>query len=56
MISVLIVEDDPMVAEINKNYLESIEGFICVGLASDTNEALDLMAKNQVEPVLRIHS
>jgi two-component system, CitB family, response regulator MalR len=33
MIKTVIVEDDPMVAEINRRYLEQIEGFELVGMA-----------------------
>ncbi|MGL5152377.1 MAG: response regulator [Clostridium sp.] len=51
MKKVLIVEDDPMVALINKNYIESIEGFASVGpvmyesdvLTSLRNEDIDLI-------------
>ena len=32
MINVLIVEDDPMVGELNKRYLTQIEGFELKGL------------------------
>lgn len=31
MINVLIVEDDPMVAEFNRKYMEQVEGFRCGG-------------------------
>ena len=35
MVRVLIVEDDPMVAEINKKYIEKINGFKIIGMAND---------------------
>ena len=34
MINVLIVEDDPMVGELNKRYLTQIEGFELKGIAT----------------------
>lgn len=52
MISVLIVEDDPMVAEINKRYLESIYGFICSGIAVNVEEALKMLERNNTDLVL----
>lgn len=48
LITVLIVEDDPMVVEINRRYLELISGFQCVDVANHVTEAL---AKLQVKPV-----
>jgi len=41
-IRVLIVEDDPMVADINKSFTENIEGFRVVGTARNGQEALDM--------------
>ncbi|MFD1887359.1 response regulator [Paenibacillus wenxiniae] len=41
MINVLIVEDDPMVAEMNKFYLSQVDGFHCVGWAGSTVQALE---------------
>lgn len=43
MIKVLIVEDDPMVARINRRYVESIEGFEITGVAKNGEEALVLI-------------
>ncbi|MDO3410024.1 response regulator [Saccharibacillus sp. CPCC 101409] len=40
MIRVLIVEDDPMVAEMNRFYLERVEGFEFGGWAESPEEAL----------------
>jgi two-component system response regulator DctR len=42
-IKVLIVEDDPMVREIHKNYIISVEGFRVAGIASNGREALDII-------------
>ncbi|SDO17742.1 response regulator [Alkalicoccus daliensis] len=38
-IKVLIVEDDPMVAEFNKRYLHMIEGYELLGIAGSAEEA-----------------
>lgn len=40
-IKVLIVDDDPMVADINKNYTEAIAGFGVVSIAKNGKEAID---------------
>ncbi|MEW6727226.1 response regulator [Desulforudis sp. 1088] len=42
-ISTLIVEDDPMVAEVNRNFVESITGYEVVGVVSTGGEALALI-------------
>lgn len=52
MLSVLIVEDDPMVAEINRNYLELTEGFCLAGLAADGAQALDFLEHTPVSLIL----
>jgi two-component system, CitB family, response regulator MalR len=52
MISVLIVEDDPMVAEMNKFYLEQVEGFQCKGWAKSVDEALIKLADESFELIL----
>ncbi|WP_134702172.1 response regulator [Ammoniphilus sp. YIM 78166] len=51
-IKIMIVEDDPMVMEVNKGFVEATGGFEIVGLARSGIEALDLMIK--VEPHLII--
>lgn len=52
VINVLIVEDDPMVAEFNRRYLQKIDGFQLVGVASSVKEALNIMANTEVELIL----
>jgi CitB family two-component system response regulator MalR len=52
LINVLIVEDDPMVAELNKHYLEQVEGFVLVGMVSNGAEALEFLNTNQVTLIL----
>lgn len=45
MINVLIVEDDPMVADLNRRYVESIKGFEVIGIASNGEEAFKYFNK-----------
>lgn len=52
MIRVLIVEDDPMVAEINKKYLSAVPGFLCAGIVQDAKEARRFLEKNKIELIL----
>jgi two-component system, CitB family, response regulator MalR len=52
MIKVLIVEDDPMVAEMNKFYLQQVEGFCAEGLASSAEEALSLLMEKAYDLIL----
>ena len=52
MLNVLIVEDDPMVAEINRSYLERTEGFCLAGIVSNTAAALDFLDTALVSLVL----
>ncbi|AJQ27918.1 response regulator [Pelosinus fermentans] len=52
MIKVLIVEDDPMVAELNKHYLDQVEGFVLVGMVSNGAEALEFLKLNEVTLIL----
>lgn len=52
MIRVLIVEDDPMVAELNRRYLASIPGFILIGAVKNGDGALALLQKEKIDLVL----
>ncbi|TVP86960.1 MAG: response regulator [Alkalicoccus sp.] len=52
MINVLVVEDDPMVAELNRSYLEKIPGFRLAGTASNSEEAETLLTSKQVDLLL----
>ena len=51
-IKVFIVEDDPMVKEINTRFLEKLEGFIVVGDASSIEEAKDKIIKAKTDLIL----
>lgn len=52
MIKILIVEDDPMVAELNKRYIESIEGFKILALVTNGKDALEFCSKNHVDLII----
>jgi CitB family two-component system response regulator MalR len=52
MIKVLIVEDDPMVAEFNRRYLVQVEGFTFAALARSATEALAIIEKQEINLVL----
>jgi two-component system, CitB family, response regulator MalR len=52
MIKTLIVEDDPMVAEINRRYLELIDGFELVGSAGSIEAAQPILEKEDVDLLL----
>lgn len=52
MIKVLIVEDDPMVAEINKRYLQDMKGFRLTGMVHTVKDAIDFLQKETVELIL----
>ena len=49
MIKVLIVEDDPMVADINKGYIESVEGYRVIESVKNGNEALTFLSENTID-------
>lgn len=51
-IKVLIVEDDPMVAALNKNYLHMIPGFQLVGVVTNGEDAQEFVKKNKVDLLL----
>ena len=44
-IRVLIVEDDPMVADINRQFTEAVSGFVVAGSARNGRQALELLEK-----------
>jgi two-component system, CitB family, response regulator MalR len=52
VIRVLIVEDDPMVAEFNKIYLERVGGFELTAIASNSRVALEFLKIHKVDLVL----
>ncbi len=52
MIRVLIVEDDPMVAEFNRRYLEKLEGFLLANTVRSAGEALAVLAEQKIDLIL----
>jgi CitB family two-component system response regulator MalR len=52
VIHVLLVEDDPMVAELNRIYLSRVAGFETVASARSASEALDLLRSRPVDLLL----
>lgn len=52
MIKVLIVEDDPMVAELNRRYMERVEGFLLVAVVRSADQALELLKTQEVNLIL----
>lgn len=52
VIRVLIVEDDPMVAELNRRYLERVEGFVLVAMVKTVQEALSILEKRDIDLIL----
>lgn len=52
MIKVLIVEDDPMVAEFNKLYLERVNGFELIATTATVNQALETLENREIDLIL----
>ena len=52
MIKVLIVEDDPMVAEFNKRYLEQVGGFELIAVAPSVTDALVILDRQEIDLIL----
>ncbi|WNF35002.1 response regulator [Bacillaceae bacterium IKA-2] len=52
LIKVLIVEDDPMVAEFNRRYLEKIDGYELVEIATNVNDAIEILNQKTVDLIL----
>ncbi|MDR6999094.1 response regulator [Neobacillus niacini] len=52
MIRVMIVEDDPMVAELNKRYLEKMDGFRLTAMVPSVDKAIRLLEKQEIDLIL----
>jgi two-component system CitB family response regulator len=51
-IRVLIVEDERKIAEINRRFVQRVDGFEVVGIATDTEQATDLLDVLDIDLVL----
>ena len=47
MINVLVVDDDAMVAELNRVYVGQVPGFHCVGTASTLQQAKEMILHSE---------
>lgn len=52
MIKVLIAEDDPMVAEINKRYVEKLKGFEVIGVVKDGEEGYKMIRAKRPDLII----
>jgi len=52
MIRVLIIEDDPMVAEFNKRYLQEVKGFTLGGIVHTVMAAMEYLKSEKVDLIL----
>ncbi len=52
MINVLIVEDDPMVAQLNQMYLEEIIGFQLMGISNSFEDAVGKLTEYKIDLIL----
>ena len=50
--NILIVEDDPMVAEINRKFTESVSGFHVVGQARNSEAAREFLENHKVDLII----
>lgn len=52
IIRVLIIEDDPGIAEINRRFVEKVDNYLVVGIATDQTQAKEQLAILQPDLVL----
>lgn len=52
MINVLIVEDDPMVSEINEKFLKKVEGFKLINSVNSLEKAKEVILANEIDLIL----
>ncbi|MFW2487378.1 response regulator [Clostridium chromiireducens] len=52
MIKTMIVEDDPMVRQINSKFLNKVDGFILEKAVANLSEAKDFLSNNPVDLIL----
>jgi two-component system response regulator DctR len=49
---VLLIEDDPMVQEINKQFVEQVDGFTVIGTTSNGKDGIDFIKKEKPDLAL----
>ncbi|MDZ7543237.1 response regulator, partial [Clostridium perfringens] len=52
MIKVLIVEDDPMVADINKRYIQDFQELTVARICNNGKDALEILNRNNIDLVI----
>jgi two-component system CitB family response regulator len=52
MIQVMIIEDDPMVRDINTKFLQRVDGFLLIKAASNLTQAKSFIKKHKVDLIL----
>jgi two-component system, CitB family, response regulator MalR len=52
LIKVIIVDDDPMVAEFNKRYIELVNGFEVTAIAHSADIALEMLENYEIDLIL----
>lgn len=52
MIKVMIVEDDPMVAALNRQFVGQMDGFEVIGAAENAQQAIAILAESDIDLVL----
>lgn len=52
MIKVMIVEDDPMVAALNRQFVGRMDGFEVIGAAENAQQAIAIMSESDIDLVL----
>ncbi|WP_406944768.1 response regulator [Halobacillus sp. SY10] len=51
-IRVLLIEDDPMVQEVNRQFIERVEGYYVVAIASNGEKGLELIQEHRPDLVI----
>jgi response regulator of citrate/malate metabolism len=52
LLNVLIIEDDPTVADLHKRFVESMEGFRVLAIAASGFKAMEIIKEKEVDVIL----
>ena len=52
MLNILIVEDDPMVAQINRQFIEKVDPEALVDFAQNVTEAMEIIQSKTIDLLL----